>query len=94
MRPLFSAARTAEAAWGSAWGLGRKALRRGSPNFPDYVCYGFDYCGREIEIVGTATDSRRLVYHAMTPPSGNAHREMDAISRRAPDGNPQADQWP
>lgn len=74
--------RDVEEAWASAWGLGRVALRQDSPNFPEYVCCGFDASGREVEMVGTLTEGGWLVYHAMTPPSGKTRREMDVIARR------------
>lgn len=70
-------------AWISAWEFGRVALRQDSPNFPEYVCCGFDEEGREIEMVGTLTKDGWLVYHAMTPPSTKTHREIERVVRRS-----------
>ena len=60
-----------------------KTLRVDSPNFPEYVCTGYDGKGRHVEMVGAMTREGWLVYHAMTPPSKKTLKEISDAKRRA-----------
>lgn len=57
-------------------------LRIDSPNFPEYVCTGYDSKGRRLEMVGAMTRDGWLIYHAMTPPSKKTIREIEQARRR------------
>ena len=48
----------------------------------EYLAIGFDRKGRQIELVAVRNaDGDFLIYHAMTPPSANARREL-GLGRR------------
>lgn len=57
-------------------------LRMDSPNFPEYVCTGFDSRGRSIEMVAVISEDGILIYHAMTPPTKATLREIRRSQRR------------
>ena len=61
-----------------------RALRVDSPNFPEYLCVGFDARGRSLEMVGAQTADGWLIYHAMTPPSKKTLSELRRLKGRCP----------
>ena len=56
-------------------------LRPESQNFPEYLWIGFDRHHREIEMVGTQTESGWLIYHANTPLSKRTRAEIERSRR-------------
>ena len=46
------------------------------------VAVGFDGKGRALEMVAKGVGDDYLVYHALTPPTGNALRELGMMRRR------------
>lgn len=67
------------AAWFNSTNL---TLCMDSPNFPEYVCIGFDSRGRSIEMVAVISEDGILIYHAMTPPTKATLREIRRSQRR------------
>ena len=56
-------------------------LRPDSENFPEFLWIGLDEKGREIEMVGTLMQDGYLIYHANTPLSKTAKRELKDIEK-------------
>ena len=62
----------------AAWESYVRMTRRGDDQV---IAIGFDNDGRAIEMVAKETNGDYLVYHAMTPPTVNALRELGMIWR-------------
>lgn len=45
------------------------------------IAVGFDFCGRAIEMVAKESSGDYLIYHAMTPPTVKALRELGMTRR-------------
>ena len=64
-----------------AWENFIKKLYRGAPNEGEIVCVGYDKNGVMMQLVAVEKSSGVLIYHAMTPPTQNALRELGLLKR-------------
>lgn len=62
-----------------AWKNYVRMARRGDDQ---YIAIGFDGTGRALEMVAKETAGDYLVYHALTPPTANALRELGMARRQ------------
>ena len=68
----------------TAWGNCIKSRPRLDKNSSEYLAIGTDGKGRLIELVALRdTEGDWLIYHAMTPPTENAKRELQMHRRKA-----------
>ena len=65
-------------AWKNAVAVARRDADDG---FVDYVAIGFDQNGRPIEMTADWKPKRFLIYHANTPPTPRAFRELRLTGR-------------
>ena len=49
---------------------------RGAPNEGEVIAVGYDGRGRFVEMVGVERPFGTVIFHAMTPPTRNALREL------------------
>lgn len=59
----------------------RKRCRH-APNEDQIVAIGSDESGRLIQMVGVVNSQGTLVYHALTPPTSKALRELGLLRRK------------
>lgn len=60
-------------AWRNAVAVARRACSNGEV---DFVAIGFDQHGRSIEVVGRKKPFGVLIFHANTPPTARAYKEL------------------
>jgi hypothetical protein len=65
-------------AWRNAVAVARIDREDGAT---DYVAIGFDQSGRAIELVGREKPFGMLIYHANTPPTPRAFRDLGLAER-------------
>ena len=59
-----------------AWHYFVAKAYRGAPNEGEWIAVGYDAKGRFVEMVGAERPFGTVVFHAMTPPTRNALREL------------------
>lgn len=59
-----------------AWDNFVAKVYRGAPNEGEIIAVGYDGKGRFVELVGAERSFGIVVFHAMTPPTRNAMREL------------------
>ena len=64
-----------------AWSIFIKKQFRGKPNEGEILCIGYDKNGTMIQIVAAEKNFGVLIYHAMTPPTRNALKELRLLKR-------------
>ena len=64
-----------------AWDNFVKKLFRGKPNEGEIVCVGYDKNGTMMQMVAVEKSFGVLIYHAMTPPTRNALKELGLLKR-------------
>ena len=64
-----------------AWENFIKKLYRGAPNEGEIVCVGYDKNGVMMQLVAVEKSFGVLIYHAMTPPTQNALKELGLLKR-------------
>lgn len=59
-----------------AWDNYAVRCYRGAPHEGEILAIGYDTKGRAVQLVGVERSCGVLIYHAMTPPTRNAMREL------------------
>ena len=65
-----------------AWLNFAAKVYRGAPNEGEAIALGYDRAGRPIEMVGIERAFWTVVFHAISPPTKNALRELGLVGGR------------